>query len=75
MKSGIADLVNSGPPVAGTLAAAAFLEQFIGAWPWAHIDIAYVDLEKGGKHYYPKGATGFGVRLLVELLTNWKKVA
>lgn len=74
MKSPVADLVNSGPPVAGTLAAAAFLEEFVGDWPWAHIDIAYVDLEKSDKPYTPKGATGFGVRLLVELIANWKRM-
>lgn len=75
MKSSVADLVNSGPPYAGTLAAAAFLEEFVGDWPWAHIDIAYVDLEKTDKPYTPKGATGFGVRLLVELLSSWKQKA
>ena len=74
MKSSIADLVNSGGKPAGTIAAAAFLENFIGDWPWAHIDIAYVDLEPKGSAYTPKGATGFGVRLLTELLSNWKKL-
>lgn len=74
MKSSIADLVNSGGRPAGTLAAGAFLENFIGDWPWAHIDIAYVDLEPAGKAYVPKGATGFGVRLLTEVLSNWKKL-
>lgn len=74
MKSSIADLVNSGGRPAGTIAAAAFLENFIGEWPWAHIDIAYVDLESSGKPYIPKGATGFGVRLLTEILSNWKKL-
>lgn len=73
MKSQIADLVNSGPPYAGTLAAAAFLEEFIGDYPWAHIDIAYVDLEKTGKPYTPKGPTGFGVRLLTEMLAQWRR--
>jgi leucyl aminopeptidase len=73
MKSSIADLVNSGGRPAGTAAAGAFLENFIGDWPWAHIDIAYVDLEPQGKPYQPKGATGFGLRLLTELLSNWKK--
>ncbi len=74
MKSSIADLVNSGGRPAGTLAAGAFLENFIGDWPWAHIDIAYVDLEPSGKAYVPKGATGFGVRLLTDVLANWKKL-
>lgn len=74
MKSPIADLWNSGGRPAATLTAAAFLEYFIGDYPWAHIDIAYMDLEKSGKPYIPKGPSGFGVRLLVELLSNWKKL-
>ena len=43
MKSPIADLVNSGGRAAGTAAAGAFLENFVGDYPWTHIDIAYVD--------------------------------
>ena len=74
MKSQIADLVNSGGRPAGTAAASAFLENFVGDWPWAHIDIASVDLEHSGKPYTPKGATGFGVRLLTEVLSDWKKL-
>lgn len=74
MKSPIADLVNSAGKQAGTIAASAFLENFVGDWPWAHIDIAYCELEPKGKPYTPKGATGFGLRLLVELLANWKKL-
>ena len=74
MKSSIADLVNSGGKAAGTLAASAFLENFIGDWPWAHIDIAFVDVELKGRPYIPKGATGIGLRLLVDLLINWKPV-
>ncbi len=71
MKSPIADLKNSGGKPAGTCTAAAFLENFIGDWPWAHIDIAYTDLEKTGQPYTPKGASGFGLRLLIHLLSNW----
>ena len=74
MKSEIADLVNSGGRIAGTIAASAFLENFIGDWPWAHIDIAYVDLEPKGTAYVPKGSSGFGLRLLIDLLSNWKKL-
>ena len=74
MKSSIADLVNSGGRPAGTIAAAAFLENFIGNWPWAHVDIASVDAETSDKPYIPKGATGFGLRLLIEVLSNWKKL-
>ncbi|MDH4158466.1 MAG: leucyl aminopeptidase [candidate division Zixibacteria bacterium] len=74
MKSGVADLVNSGGRPAGTIAASAFLENFVGGWPWAHIDIAYVDFEPKGRPYIPKGPTGIGVRLLTEVLSSWKKM-
>ena len=74
LKSNIADIVNSAGKAAGTATAAAFLEKFIGDWPWAHIDIAYVDIEKTESPYIPKGTTGKGVRLLIDLLSNWKKL-
>lgn len=74
MKSSIADLKNSGGRPANTITAAAFLENFIGDWPWAHIDIASVDNEKTGRPYVPKGCSGVGLRLLVELLSNWKDI-
>jgi len=74
MKSPIADLTNSGGKPAGTIAAAAFLENFIGDWPWAHVDIAYVDVEPSGRPYVPKGTTGFGLRLFIDMLSNWKKL-
>jgi leucyl aminopeptidase len=73
MKSSIADLVNSAGKPAGTITASAFLENFVGNWPWAHIDIAYMDIEPKGRPYIPAGITGFGLRLLMELLANWKK--
>ncbi len=74
MKSSIADLKNSGGRPAGTLTAAAFLENFIGEYPWAHIDIAYVDVEPSGRPYIPAGNTGIGTRLLIEMLSSWKKL-
>ena len=64
---------NSGGRPAGTLSAASFLKKFVKDWPWAHIDIAYCDLEPSGRPYIPKGATGFGVRLLLDLLLHWKR--
>jgi len=74
MKSPVADIKNSAGKTAGTLAAASFLNKFVKDWPWAHIDIAYCDIEKSGQPYIPKGATGFGVRLLVDLISHWKKL-
>lgn len=67
IKSDVADVHNTGGRGAGTITAAKFLEKFIdGHQKWAHIDIAGPSFSaKGAK---PQGASGFGVRLLVELL-------
>ncbi|MFN8130310.1 MAG: leucyl aminopeptidase [Solirubrobacteraceae bacterium] len=62
-----ADIVNSpAKRVAGSITAAEFLKRFTGGIPWAHIDIAGTAWD-GGRAYAPKGGTGIGVRLLVEL--------
>ncbi len=74
MKSDIADLKNSGGKPAPTMTAGAFLENFTGDWPWAHVDIAYVDIEPSGRPYLPKGVTGIGLRLFVSVLQNWRKL-
>jgi len=71
IKSPIADIKNSGGRPAATMTAGAFLENFVGDWPWAHIDVASVDDELKGKPYIPVGASGVGMRLLVELLAAW----
>jgi leucyl aminopeptidase len=71
IKSDIADMKNSGGPYAGTVTAAWFLKQFVGKTKWAHLDIAGTAWEEKGKHYLPKGATGVGVRLMVEYLRNF----
>ena len=44
--------------------AAAFLREFVGVTPWAHLDIAGVDTQAKPHALGPAGATGFGVRLL-----------
>ncbi len=51
---------------AGTIVGAAFLQNFVGETPWAHLDIAGSAWDLG-RAYAPKGASGYGVRLLVEL--------
>jgi leucyl aminopeptidase len=48
--------------------AAAFLREFAGDGPWAHLDIAGVDTAEEAHALGPAGATGFGVRLLDELV-------
>ncbi len=68
IRSPIADIKNTGGKNGGTNTAAAFLKHFVGATPWAPLDIAgtsYLDRPEG---YRPQGGTGVGVRLLVEYL-------
>ncbi len=72
MKSKHADIWNSAPvrhahPIQG----AAFLSYFVGKTPWAHLDIAGVSALDRDKGPFPAGPTGFGVRLLANLLENW----
>lgn len=72
IKSSIADIKNTGGRPAGTCTAAAFLNNFTGDFPWAHIDMAALDVEYKGGAYKPKGSSGYGVRLILEFLRNWK---
>ena len=65
MKSTIADIKNSGTREAGASTAAAFLEQFVGNTPWAHLDIAGTGWKSPQNAYHKTGATGVGVRTLV----------
>jgi leucyl aminopeptidase len=55
---------------AGSITAAEFLKRFVGDTPWAHLDIAGTAWDDKGCGYQPKGATGFGVRLLDRLVKN-----
>ncbi|MEX0654529.1 MAG: leucyl aminopeptidase family protein [Phycisphaeraceae bacterium] len=82
MKSTHADLANSADREAHPIQGAAFLSYFVGdraatempRLPWAHLDIAGVAATKGDTDktgLYPKGPTGFGVRLLADLLHRW----
>jgi len=72
IKSDVADMKNVGiGKAAGTITAAAFLKNAIEDTPWAHIDIAGVAWTQGAtkeKPYNTKGATGFGVRLILDYL-------
>ena len=67
MKGTVADLSNLGSKrEAGTITAASFLEEFVGDTPWAHVDIAGTAWDVG-REYTGKDASGYGVRLLVDL--------
>jgi len=70
IKSDIADYKNHGGRSAGAITAAAFLSKFVGDFPWVHLDIAGPAWADKDKTYIPKGASGVGVRLLIEFLRN-----
>ena len=62
-----ADMKNTGPRAGGSITATLFLKQFVEKTPWAHLDVAgpvWADKDNG---YNNAGATGYGVRMLV----NW----
>jgi leucyl aminopeptidase len=75
IRSEIAEIKNTGGRPAGSSTAAAFLWHFVGDTPWVHLDIAGTAWTSKPGPIQRKGATGVGVRLLVELLRNWDPAA
>ena len=71
IKSHVADVKNTGGRWAGALTAGAFLAKFVER-PWVHLDIAGTAYTDANKPFCPKGATGVGVRLLLQLVKDWK---
>ena len=71
IKSDTADAKNIGDGTAGTIAGAVFLKKFAEGYPWVHLDIAGTAWDMKGSSYVPKTASGFGVRLLVQLAQDW----
>ena len=68
LKSGLADMKNTGPRPGGSITAALFLQDFVAPEvAWAHLDIAGTVWSDKGRGLDPAGATGYGVRTLV----NW----
>lgn len=69
IRSLVADVKNVGAGGAGTITAALFLQEFVeAAVPWAHLDIAGPAFAERDFPIASKGATGYGIRLLVEYL-------
>lgn len=66
LDSTVADLQNIGGRPAGAITAAAFLKEFVGEVPWAHLDIAGTAYGEGKLSYQRKGGAGVPTRLLVE---------
>jgi leucyl aminopeptidase len=75
--SAVADLRNTaGKGFGFSIVAATFIQQFAGEGPWAHVDMlgtALLDEDRGDA--FGRGATGYGVRMLVELAARMSGAA
>ena len=70
--SDVADMKNAGGRNGGAISAGKFLERFAGDSDWAHIDMAGLEINEAELGpYRPKGASGYGVRLLVEFVSGY----
>ncbi|MDB5360048.1 MAG: leucyl aminopeptidase [Rhodospirillales bacterium] len=69
--SDVADMKNiSGDRNAGSSIGGVFLQRFVNGVPWAHLDIAGMAWSKKDAPTVPKGATGYGVRLLERFVAD-----
>ncbi|KFE67174.1 leucyl aminopeptidase [Hyalangium minutum] len=68
LRSEVADMKNAGERWGGAINAALFLKEFVGDTPWVHLDIAGPSTSPKERGYFNKGATGVGLRTLVELV-------
>ena len=73
LDSGIADLKQcaTGGLLPDACHAAAFLREFAGDTPWAHLDIAGVASRAAAEPLGPQGPSGFGARLLDALVSHY----
>ena len=72
VKSDIADVKNTGGRAGGSITGAALLKKFVDEKPWVHLDIAGVDYTDMDRPYIPKGSSGFGARLLFQVVRDWE---
>lgn len=73
LKGKYGDLQNIGGFAGGAITAGLFLKNFVEEIPWVHLDIAGTAWNVKGIDYLPNaGATGVGVRLLLDLVDQWK---
>jgi leucyl aminopeptidase len=69
--SDVADMKNiTGDRMAGSSIGGVFLQRFVNGVPWAHLDIAGMAWSKRDAATVPKGATGYGVRLLERFVAD-----
>jgi leucyl aminopeptidase len=71
IRSGIADIVNSGGRWGGAITAAMFLKEFAEETPWLHLDIAGTAWTEDAKPWIAKGPSGIAVRSLVEFVRGF----
>lgn len=72
LESQTADIKNSGGAHSGVGSSATFLKHFVDYPAWAHVDMAGLEFDAKDIPYAPeKGATGYGVRLLVDFVRRW----
>lgn len=75
LKSDVADFKNVGDRKGGTIVGGIFLKQFVPQnVPWIHIDIAGPAWAEKDLPTAPRGATGFGVRTLLEIARRWPEL-
>ena len=72
LKSDIADIKNIGGRNGGLVTSAYFLYKFVEDVPWVHLDIAGTAWTDKEKPYIPKGASGVGTRLLLDVIKELK---
>jgi leucyl aminopeptidase len=72
LKSDTADFRNVGTRAAGAILGGVFLSKFVEKTPWVHLDIAGPASIDKERPYIPRGGTGAGVRLLIQMLRDWK---
>ncbi len=74
IKSQTADIKNTGGRMDGVGTSAAFLHNFVDYPAWAHVDMAGMMVDARNNPYVPaEGATGYGARLLSELVRRWSQ--
>lgn len=72
LKSDVADIKNTGGKNGALVTAAYFLYEFAEKIPWVHLDIASTAWVEKDKPYIPKGASGIGVRLILDFIRDLK---
>ncbi len=71
--SDVADIKNTGGRAAGSITAGWFLREFVGDFPWVHLDIAGTAYTDTNRPDLPKGPTGVGVRLFTHFVLERAK--